>query len=113
MTCLFCQVVNKEIPATVVFEDDELLVFKDINPQAPLHLLIIPKAHIATLNELSGAQQSLLGHMVLTATAIANTHETAKTGYRLVWNCLEDGGQAVYHIHLHLLAGRRLTWPPG
>jgi histidine triad (HIT) family protein len=111
--CLFCRIVRKEIPASVVYEDDQLLVFNDINPQAPLHALVIPKRHIATLNDVSAADAAIVGDMVRRAAAIAREHGYADRGFRTVFNTNADAGQTVFHIHLHLLAGRGLSWPPG
>ena len=113
MNCIFCKIIAKEIPAEIVHEDDQLLAFRDINAQAPQHLLIIPKQHIATLNDLSRNDSELISHMVLTATKLAADLDLAEDGYRLVWNCNEQGGQEVFHIHLHLLGGRNMQWPPG
>ena len=111
--CLFCRIAAREIPAQIVFEDGDLLVFKDINPQAPLHVLIIPKKHIATINELSPTDDALVGSMFRRAAALAKEHGYSERGYRTVFNCNRDAGQTVFHIHLHLLAGRGFTWPPG
>ena len=111
--CLFCKIVAGEIPAQVVDQDDQLLVLKDINPQAPLHVLIIPRRHIATLNDLQPADDELVGSMFRRAAALAEEHGYAERGYRTVFNCNREAGQSVFHIHLHLLAGRGLTWPPG
>jgi histidine triad (HIT) family protein len=112
-SCLFCRIVSKEIPASVIYEDDELVVFNDINPQAPLHALVIPKRHIATLNDLSNADDGLVGSMVRRAAAIAREKGYAEGGFRTVFNTNAQAGQTVFHIHLHLLAGRGLSWPPG
>jgi histidine triad (HIT) family protein len=112
-SCLFCRIVTKEIPASLVYEDDELMVFNDINPQAPLHALVIPKRHIATLNDLGGADDALVGSMVRRAAAIARDKGYADGGYRTVFNTNAQAGQTVFHVHLHLLAGRGLSWPPG
>ncbi len=109
--CLFCKMVAGEIKPEVVFEDESVLAFKDINPQAPLHILIIPKTHISTLNDLADTQ--LAGHLLQTATQIAKNNKVSEDGYRTVFNCNPKGGQEVYHLHLHLLAGRQMTWPPG
>jgi len=109
--CLFCKFVAGEIKPDVVYEDDQVLAFRDINPQAPVHILIIPKKHIATLNELD--DQSLAGTLLLTARNIAAQEGISEEGYRTVFNCKQQGGQEVYHIHLHLLGGRQMTWPPG
>jgi histidine triad (HIT) family protein len=111
--CLFCRIVAREIPGQIVFEDDDLLVFKDINPQAPLHVLIIPRKHIATVNDLAPADDALVGSMFRRAAALAKEHGYSERGYRTVFNCNREAGQTVFHIHLHLLAGRALTWPPG
>jgi histidine triad (HIT) family protein len=111
--CLFCRIVRKEIPASVVYEDNDVLVFNDINPQAPLHALVIPKRHIATLNELSPADDALVGQMVRRAAAVAGETGYAARGFRTVFNTNAEAGQTVFHIHLHVLAGRGLTWPPG
>jgi histidine triad (HIT) family protein len=106
--CLFCKIVNRELPADVVFEDDELVAFNDISPQAPTHTLIIPKRHIATVNDLTEAEINLPGEMILRARALADEKGIAESGYRLIMNCNAEGGQTVYHIHLHLLGGRQL-----
>jgi len=111
--CLFCKLAEGQIPATILFQDDTLVAFKDINPQAPLHLLIIPRRHIASLNDLSDADDALVGLMVRRAAAIAKEHGYDEGGYRTVFNTNRDAGQTVFHIHLHLLAGRPLAWPPG
>ena len=113
MECLFCKIANHEIPANIIFSDDRILVFDDVNPQAPEHKLIIPRQHIATLDDLNENDIALVGHLVYTAKTLANTLDAAKNGYRILMNCNDDGGQTVFHIHLHLLAGRRFHWPPG
>ncbi len=113
MACLFCKIINREIPAEIVFEDDEVLVFEDIAPQAPTHLLVIPKRHVATLNDLDEADQSLVGRLPIVAARLAKERGFAEEGYRVVMNCNDDGGQTVYHIHMHLMGGRRFTWPAG
>jgi len=110
---LFEKIVRREIPADIVWENDELLAFRDIEPQAPVHVLIIPKRKIRTLNDLTEADADLVGRMVLAAREIAASEGIAEDGYRLNFNCNEGGGQSVWHIHLHLLGGRRMTWPPG
>ncbi len=110
---LFSKIIRREIPADIVFEDDDVLAFRDINPQAPEHVLFIPKQPIATLDDATPEQAALLGKLMLAAADYARREGFAEKGYRVVMNCREDGGQSVYHIHLHLLAGRRLTWPPG
>jgi len=113
MSCLFCRIVSGEIPASKVYEDDEVMAFNDINPQAPLHVLIIPKRHIATTNDLAESDQALVGQLLRRAAAIAGEKGYADRGYRTVFNCNAEAGQTVFHIHLHLLAGRNLGWPPG
>jgi len=113
MSCLFCRIVAGEIPATRVAETDRLIAFTDITPQAPLHVLIVPRAHIETLNDLTPEHDALVGAMTREAAAIAKAHGYDASGYRTVFNCNKDAGQAVFHIHLHLLAGRSLAWPPG
>ena len=110
-SCLFCRIVRKEIPAKIVYEDEEMLAFRDIDPKAPTHVLVIPRAHIPSLNEASDAAQ--LGRLVLTARKIAASEGIAESGYRLVFNTGADSGQTVHHVHLHLLGGRRMKWPPG
>jgi histidine triad (HIT) family protein len=111
--CLFCRLVRKEIPASVIYEDERVLVFSDINPQAPLHALVVPKRHIPTLNDLSADDDSIVGEMVRRAAAIARDKGYGDRGFRTVFNTNAEAGQTVFHIHLHLLAGRGLTWPPG
>ena len=109
---IFDKIISREIPAEIVYEDEHSLAFKDINPQAPVHLLIIPKKRIATINDIEEDERELVGHLFVVAKKIALQHGFAKDGYRVVMNCNEDGGQSVYHIHLHLLAGKTLGWPP-
>lgn len=111
--CLFCKMVNGDIQADSVYEDEEVLAFNDINPRAPTHILIIPKEHIATLNDAEDSDARLLGKLSRVAAIIAARSGFAEEGYRVVMNCNQAGGQAVYHIHLHLLAGRQMNWPPG
>lgn len=106
--CLFCKLVNGEIPSDVIYEDDTVLAFRDISPQAPVHALIIPKRHIETVNDLTDADAGLIGELVLRARALAAEQGIAEPGYRLILNCNPDGGQTVYHLHLHLLGGRPL-----
>lgn len=110
---IFSRIVAGEIPCNKVFEDDRVLAFRDIRPQAPVHILIIPKTEIPTVDDLQESDEALAGHMVFVATRIARQEGLAESGYRLVFNCRGDGGQEVYHIHLHLLGGRPLSWPPG
>ncbi len=111
--CLFCRLVKGEIPATIVYSDDRLVAFKDINPQAPLHVLIIPRQHVESLNVLSPDHDALVGEMVRRAAALARDNGFADRGFRTVFNTNAEAGQTVFHIHLHLLAGRSLAWPPG
>ncbi len=111
--CLFCKIIEKQIPANIVFENDQLLAFNDINPAAPVHILIIPKEHIATTNDLISGHKELIGNMFLTATKLAKENNISEGGYRTVFNCNKDAGQTVFHIHLHLLGGRQMKWPPG
>lgn len=113
MDCLFCKIANKSLATDIIHEDEHVIAFNDINPQAPIHQLIIPKKHITTLNEMTENDVELLGKMHFAAKQLAAKHNVADTGYRTVMNCNEQGGQAVYHIHLHLLANRQMTWPPG
>lgn len=110
---LFEKIVRREIPADIVFEDDEVLAFRDVNPQAPTHILIIPKRRIATINDACDSDAGLLGRLILSARRIAAEQGIAEDGYRLVFNCNSHGGQTVFHIHLHLLGGRAMSWPPG
>jgi histidine triad (HIT) family protein len=111
--CLFCRIARKEIPAKILYEDPQVLAFADINQQAPVHALIIPKAHFATLNDVSAREEQLLGHLVLAATKVAEEQGLKAAGYRLVANTLASAGQSVFHVHLHLLGGRSFAWPPG
>ncbi|MBT3011408.1 MAG: histidine triad nucleotide-binding protein [Candidatus Thiodiazotropha sp. (ex Lucina aurantia)] len=111
--CLFCKFVNGEIKPDKVYEDDELLAFRDISPQAPIHILVIPKRHISTLNDLESDDEALMGKLILAAQRVAKEEGIDEVGYRTVINCNEDAGQSVFHIHLHLLGGRHMKWPPG
>jgi histidine triad (HIT) family protein len=110
---IFSKIIERKIPADIVYEDDEVLAFRDVNPQAPTHVLIIPKKPIATVNDVQPDDAALIGKLVLTAKRIAADSGFAEEGYRLVMNCNTGGGQTVYHLHLHLLGGRRFSWPPG
>jgi histidine triad (HIT) family protein len=109
--CLFCRIVRREIPATLVFEDDHVVAFRDINPQARTHVVVVPREHVASLNEATDA--AMIGRLSLAAAAIARAEGVADSGYRTVINTNRDAGQTVFHIHLHLLGGRHLSWPPG
>jgi histidine triad (HIT) family protein len=113
MDCIFCKIINKEIPAKVAYEDDNVVAFHDINPQAPIHLLIVPKKHIASVMEIDDEENLLLGDIIRTAQNLARENNLDKKGFRIVVNTGEEGGQTVNHLHFHLLGGRFLTWPPG
>ena len=113
MACLFCKIINGEIDADVVYQDDQLLAFRDISPQAPTHILVIPRRHIPAVNDLSADDSTLIGELVLRAKQLAADEGIDDSGYRLVLNCNRDAGQSVDHIHLHLLGGRSMGWPPG
>jgi histidine triad (HIT) family protein len=113
MACLFCRVVAGEIPASKVYEDDQLLAFNDITPQAPMHVLVIPKAHVATVNDLAPEHDAIVGLMVRRAAAIAKERGYDASGFRVVINTNAQAGQSVFHLHLHALGGRSLAWPPG
>ena len=111
--CLFCKIVKKQIPAEIVLETKDVIAFCDIDPKAPIHYLIIPKAHISTINDITEENRGIIGLLYETASKLAVMFGVDKDGYRVVMNCNKDGGQTVYHIHLHFLAGRKLSWPPG
>lgn len=111
--CLFCRIVDGKAPSTKVYEDTLCYAFEDINPQAPTHVQIIPRKHVATLNDLLVEDEPLVGHLVTVAARIARERGIAESGYRSVFNCNRGAGQSVFHIHLHLLGARRLGWPPG
>ncbi|GGA71652.1 histidine triad nucleotide-binding protein [Arenimonas soli] len=113
MATIFDKIIAREIPADIVHEDENVLAFRDINPQAPVHVLFIPKRPVATLNDLAPGDEVVVGRLVTAAAAYAKAEGFADSGYRVVINCNGDGGQSVYHIHLHLLAGRAMAWPPG
>ena len=113
MSCLFCKIVAGDIPASKVYEDDRLIAFNDITPQAPMHVLVVPKQHVSTLNDLSASHDDLVGAMVRTAATIAKDRGCDGSGFRTVFNCNAQAGQTVFHIHLHVLGGRNLAWPPG
>ncbi|MBT4076320.1 MAG: histidine triad nucleotide-binding protein [Gammaproteobacteria bacterium] len=110
---IFTKIINREIPAEILYEDDDVLAFRDVSPQAPVHFLVIPKLPIETINDIQPDQAELIGKMVLTAQKLVKEQGVAEGGYRLVMNCNEDGGQTVFHIHMHVLGGRALSWPPG
>ena len=111
--CLFCNIVNDKIPSEIVFKNEHVLAFRDMNPQAPTHILIIPRKHISTINELETEDAMLVGEILLTARNLAKVENIDQDGFRTVFNCNKDGGQTVFHIHLHLLGCRRFSWPPG
>lgn len=111
--CLFCRIAAGEIPSQIVSSDDEIVAFEDINPQAPVHILLIPRQHVATLNDLGPGDEALVGKLVRAAARIARERDIADSGYRVVLNCNAHAGQSVWHVHLHLLGGRNLHWPPG
>lgn len=111
--CIFCKIARHEVNARIAFENDRVVAFHDLFPAAPTHLLIIPKTHYSTLNDVPADQGALIGELITTATQLAKDNGFAEDGYRVVMNCNANGGQSVYHIHLHLLAGRKLSWPPG
>ncbi len=111
--CVFCEIRDGNIPATKVFEDEQFLAFRDINPQAPTHILLIPREHIASCNELKDEHRDMLGDMLLIAQKLARDAQVDQDGYRLVVNCNRQAGQEVFHLHMHLLGGRMFTWPPG
>ena len=113
MDCLFCSIIERKIPADILYEDEHVLAFRDIAPQAPTHVLIIPKKHISTINDVSDEDNELMGRLINTARRIAATEGLSDDGYRLLFNVNQHGGQAVYHIHLHLVGGRQMAWPPG
>lgn len=111
MNCIFCQIASGIIPAKILYEDDSILAFDDIYPKAPIHKLIIPRKHIATLNDLTYEDHQLIGNMLLVTKQLAKQLNIADSGYRILINCNADGGQEIYHVHLHLLGGRKLHWP--
>ena len=111
--CIFCKIAAGEIPAGIVYDDEHVLAFRDINPQAPVHVIVIPKRHIPTLNDLSPEDAGLIGQMFLAARQVASDLGVADSGYRTLINCNREGGQDVFHVHMHLLAGRMMGWPPG
>jgi histidine triad (HIT) family protein len=111
--CLFCKILNKQLNAEFIYEDDELACIKDIHPQAPTHLLVLPKKHIATILDITEDDEILIGKMVLKAGEIAKQYNISNNGFRLIFNCNKDAGQTVFHVHMHLVGGRKLKWPPG
>lgn len=113
MSTIFSKIINKEIHADILFENDKILVFRDISPKAPVHFLVIPKKEIRTINDINEEDKSLIGELFIVAKEIAKKEGISEKGYRTIFNCNEHGGQTVYHIHLHVLGGRQLEWPPG
>ena len=111
--CLFCRIIAHDIPASVVYEDERVIAFEDINPQAPTHILVLPKQHVATLNDLRPGDDGLVGELVRRAAAIAKERGISAGGYRTIFNTNREAGQTVFHIHLHLIGGRTMHWPPG
>lgn len=111
--CIFCKIAAGEIPAELVYEDDTVVGFRDLSPQAPTHVLLIPRKHVATLNELQAEDEAIVGRLYLAAVKVAAQEGLAERGYRTLINCNEEGGQTVFHLHLHLLGGRQMGWPPG
>jgi histidine triad (HIT) family protein len=111
--CLFCRIIRREIPATIVYEDERVFAFRDINPQAPAHILVVPKRHIASLNDLGPDDDAIVGEVVRRGAALARAEGVEQAGFRTVFNTNRDAGQSVFHIHLHVLGGRPLGWPPG
>jgi histidine triad (HIT) family protein len=111
--CVLCDVLEKKIPGKIIHEEKEIVAIQDINPQSPVHILILPRKHIPTLMDMTEADEKLIGKMVILASELAKKHQISEKGFRLVFNCNRDGGQSINHIHLHLLGGRRMNWPPG
>ncbi len=111
--CIFCKIIKGEIKSSIVYENDSVLAFKDIAPKAPVHIVVIPKAHIEKISDLNQKNKGIISELVLAANEIARKTNIATAGYRLVLNCGPDAGQAVFHIHMHILGGRKMTWPPG
>jgi histidine triad (HIT) family protein len=111
--CIFCDIINKKIPGKIVFEDDDIVAFEDINPQAPTHILVLPRKHIPTILDMTQEDEKLIGKVVLVAGNIAKKYQIDNRGFRLVFNCNREAGQTIFHIHLHLVGGRRMSWPPG
>lgn len=113
MSTIFKQIIDREIPADIVYEDDLCLAFRDINPQAPVHILVIPKKEIPSVSDANDEDKEILGHLMIKSAEIAKDFGIDESGYRLVTNVNDDAGQSVYHLHFHLLGGRKMTWPPG
>jgi histidine triad (HIT) family protein len=113
MDCLFCRIITRDIPGDIVFENDDVIAFRDVAPQAPTHVLVVPKKHIETIDHAGPEDEALLGKLILAGQKVAAQEGLSDDGYRLVFNVNNAGGQAVYHIHLHVIGGRQMTWPPG
>lgn len=113
MDCIFCKIIKQEIPTKLIYQNADVVAFDDLHPRAPIHKLIVPRKHIATLNDLTDAEAPLMGQVMLAAKALANELGIAEDGYRVVTNCNAGAGQTVFHVHFHLLGGRAMTWPPG
>lgn len=113
MSCIFCKIVKREIPSKIVYEDDQVLAFEDIAPQAPIHILVIPKKHYSTIIDMNENDKELIGHIFMVIKQIAKEKSVDERGFRIVINCNSQAGQTVYHVHFHLLAGRQMHWPPG
>lgn len=113
MDCIFCKIVKKEIPASVVYEDEKILMFNDLNPETPIHFLVIPKEHIASVNELNACNSDVISHIFTKINEVSQNIKELENGYRIVTNCGENAGQTVKHLHFHVLGGRKLSWPPG
>lgn len=113
MDCLFCKIISKEIKSNIIYQDNECIAFDDINPQAPVHFLIIPKKHIPTILDIEEDDSKLIGHLFSVANKLAKEKNIDANGFRLVMNCNPDSGQVIYHIHLHVFGGRKMSWPPG
>ena len=112
-SCIFCKIIAKEIPGKIVYEDDTFIAFDDINPQAPVHMLIVPKEHIPTFNDLKESHKEMVGHLSSVVNKLAEIKKIKEPGFRVVINCNPAGGQMVYHLHVHLMGGRQMAWPPG
>ena len=113
MDCIFCKIVKKEIPTSVVYEDEKILMFNDLNPETPIHFLVIPKEHIASVNELNACNSDVISHIFTKINEVSQNIKELENGYRIVTNCGENAGQTVKHLHFHVLGGRKLSWPPG
>jgi histidine triad (HIT) family protein len=111
--CLFCKIISKEIKSNIIYEDEKVVAFLDINPKAPVHILIVPKKHISTILEMEEDDRELIGHIYMVANRLAKEKNIHKDGFRIVLNCNKDAGQEIFHIHFHLLGGRSFSWPPG